>query len=91
MNVKNSGSLEPLFFTWLLDTLKLKYMCNRKWGEKVNAKMGRPTNNPRVIQTRIRMSEEEAEMLEECAKALNTTKTEVIINGIKKVYADIKK
>lgn len=57
----------------------------------MNARMGRPTNNPRVIQTRIRMSEEEAEMLEECAKALNTTKTEVIITGIKKVYAEIKK
>ena len=66
-------------------------MCNRKWGEIVNAKMGRPTSNPRVIQTRIRMSEEEAAMLEECAKALNTTKTEIVITGIKKVYASIKK
>lgn len=57
----------------------------------MNAKMGRPTNNPRVIQTRIRMSEAEAAMLEECAKALNKTKTEIVITGIKKVYADIKK
>lgn len=57
----------------------------------MNAKMGRPTNNPRVVQTRIRMSEEEAQMLEECAKSLNTTKTEIVIIGIKKVYADIKK
>lgn len=53
--------------------------------------MGRPTNNPRIIQTRIRMSADEANMLEECAKILNTTKTEVVIMGIKKVYADIKK
>lgn len=57
----------------------------------MNAKMGRPTNNPRVVQTRIRMTEEEARMLEECAKSLNTTKTEIVISGIKKVYADIKK
>jgi hypothetical protein len=57
----------------------------------VNAKMGRPTNNPRVIQTRIRMSEEEARMLNECAEKLNTTKTEVVIMGIKKVHADLKK
>lgn len=57
----------------------------------MNAKMGRPTNNPRIIQTRIRMSADEANMLEECAKILNTTKTEVVIMGIKKVYADIKK
>lgn len=57
----------------------------------MNAKMGRPTKNPRIIQTRIRMSNDEASMLEECAKILNTTKTEVVIMGIKKVYADIKK
>lgn len=57
----------------------------------MNAKMGRPTNNPRVIQTRIRMTEAEAAMLEECAKVLNKTKTEIVIAGIKKVYADIKK
>ena len=57
----------------------------------MNAKMGRPTNNPRVVQTRIRMSEDEAQMLNECAEKLNTTKTEVVIMGIKKVYADIKK
>jgi hypothetical protein len=37
------------------------------------------------------MTEEEARMLEECAKSLNTTKTEIVISGIKKVYADIKK
>ena len=57
----------------------------------MNAKMGRPTNNPRVVQTRIRMSIDEAQMLNECAEKLNITKTEVVIMGIKKVYADIKK
>ena len=57
----------------------------------MNAKLGRPTNNPRIIQTRIRMSEDEARMLNECAEKLNTTKTEVVIMGIKKVHADLKK
>ena len=53
--------------------------------------MGRPTNNPRIVQTRIRMSVDEAQMLNECAEKLNITKTEVVIMGIKKVYAGIKK
>ena len=57
----------------------------------MNAKMGRPTNNPRIVQTRIRMSVDEAQMLNECAEKLNITKTEVVIMGIKKVYAGIKK
>lgn len=57
----------------------------------MNAKIGRPTDNPRTIQTRIRMNENEAAMLNECASILNVTKTDVIVMGIKKVYADIKK
>lgn len=55
------------------------------------ARKGRPTNNPRTVQTRIRMTQEEADMLNECANALQTTKTDVVIMGIRKVHADIKK
>lgn len=57
----------------------------------MGTKMGRPTNNPRNIQTRIRMNEDEAKMLNECASKLNITKTDVVIMGIKKVYAEINK
>lgn len=54
-------------------------------------KRGRPTDNPKVIQTRIRMSEEEAEMLRICSETLKKTKTDVVIMGIQKVYSEIKK
>ena len=57
----------------------------------MGTKIGRPTNNPRNIQTRIRMNENEAKMLSDCAKKLNVTKTDIIIMGIKKVYAEIEK
>ena len=52
-------------------------------------KMGRPTKNPKNIQTRIRMTEEQAKKLEFCAKEKNITKTDVIILGIEKVYQEI--
>ena len=56
------------------------------------AKIGRPpAKNPKDIQTRIRMTKKEANMLEECAKHFNTTKTEIVIRGIKQVYATISK
>lgn len=55
------------------------------------AKMGRPTDNPKIIQTRIRMTKDEADILKECADILGVTKTEVIIRGIRQVYANIKK
>lgn len=49
-------------------------------------RIGRPTNNPRTIQTRIRMTTHEADMLDECAKLLGTTKTDVIVKGIQVIY-----
>ncbi|WP_303997870.1 hypothetical protein [Megamonas hypermegale] len=54
-------------------------------------KMGRPTENPKIIQTRIRMTKDEADMLNECASELGKTKTDIIIMGIQKIYQEIKK
>lgn len=54
-------------------------------------KMGRPTENPKIIQTRIRMTKDEASMLNECAIKLGKTRTDIIIMGIQKVYQEIKK
>ena len=57
----------------------------------MGAKIGRPTDNPKNFQTKIRMTKEEYKMLEECVKLLNATKTEIIISGIKEVYKKAKK
>lgn len=53
-------------------------------------KMGRPTENPRTVQTRIRMNQQESEKLEYCAKKLNKSKTDIVVLGIEKVYSEIK-
>lgn len=53
-------------------------------------KKGRPTDNPRRIQTRIRMNENENDMLEFCSKKLGITKTDVMILGLRKVYEEQK-
>lgn len=57
---------------------------------EVTKKVGRPKGINKNIQTRIRMTEEEAEKLEYCAKEKNMTKTDVVILGIEKVYQEIK-
>ena len=57
----------------------------------MNAKMGRPTDSPKNTMIRVRMDEETVQLMDECAKELNTTRSEVIRTGIRKVYADIKK
>lgn len=55
-------------------------------------KIGRPVaENPKSIQMRIRLTVEENEMLTECAQILETTKSDVFIKGMHKVYDEIKK
>lgn len=55
-------------------------------------KAGRPpVENPRSIQMRIRLTQDESDMLKECATNLNTTQTNVVVMGIKKVYESTKK
>lgn len=54
-------------------------------------KLGRPTDNPKNIQARIRMTQDEADMLNKCAEKLNMTKTDVIVKGIKLVFESIKR
>lgn len=55
-------------------------------------KLGRPASeNPKNIQMRIRLTEEENRVLNECAEVLKTTKSDIFITGLHKVYAEIKK
>ena len=54
-------------------------------------KMGRPTDNPRTNNTRIRMSDEEVEKLNFCCKKTGMTKADVIRAGIQMVYEKIQK
>lgn len=75
----------PLDF-WIHITYIFKYSQNG--GGKMVAKKGRPTNNPRNIQVRIRMNKNEKEMLDSCSEKLGITKTEVIVLGLKKVYEE---
>ena len=52
---------------------------------------GRPTDNPKTLSTRIRLSEEDVRMLEFCAKETGLTKAEIIRQGIQEVYNKVKK
>lgn len=53
------------------------------------AKMGRPTDNPKTNQMRIRMSDEDVFMIEYCCNNTGLTKADVIRLGIKKVYEEL--
>ena len=51
---------------------------------------GRPTDNPKNLNTRIRLSDEDVQMLEFCAEKTGLTKSEIIRQGIREVYEKLK-
>lgn len=57
----------------------------------MNAKMGRPTNNPLVYQATVRLDEECKNILDEYCKQKQVGKNEAVRTGIKKLKDDIKK
>lgn len=57
----------------------------------MSPRTGRPTNNPKKHETRIRMSDEDILMLEYCSKVTGKSKSDIIREGIKAVYEKIKK
>lgn len=57
----------------------------------MSPRTGRPTDNPKKHETRIRMSEEDVNILEYCCKVTGKSKSDVIRDGIREVYAKIKK
>lgn len=54
-------------------------------------KMGRPTDDPKTLNTRVRLSENDVKMLEYCSEKTRLTKSEIIRRGIELVYNKIKK
>lgn len=56
----------------------------------MSPRTGRPTTDPKRHDTRIRMSDEDVEILEYCAKVTGMTKADIIRKGIRLVYEEIK-
>lgn len=50
-----------------------------------------PSKDPKKHETRIRMSDEDVEILEYCCRITGKSKADIIREGIREVYAKIKK
>lgn len=59
--------------------------------ESTKKKMGRPTENPKTRRLEIRLSDSEAKMLDDCAKKMGKSRTDVIMKGIAMVHEDLHK
>ncbi len=52
---------------------------------------GRPTDDPKILSTRVRLSHDDIQRLEYCARVTGKKKSEIIRQGIKEVYERLKK
>lgn len=50
-----------------------------------------PKENPRSVNLNIRISKDEAELIQECADTLEITRTDTIIKGVEMVKKEIDK
>ena len=54
-------------------------------------KMGRPTNNPKAVMFRVRLDDESVRKLDEAAKTLDVSRSEIVRQGISIVHGSLKK
>ena len=57
----------------------------------LSSKLGKPTNDPKILNTRIRLSAADVERLEFCAEKTGLNKSDIIRMGIQKVYEELAK
>lgn len=57
----------------------------------MSPRTGRPTTDPKVLSTRIRLSEQDIKLLDFCCAKTGKSKAEIIRMGIKEVYEKLKK
>ena len=57
----------------------------------MSPQVGRPTDDPKNLNTRIRLSESDVEKLIYCTEKLGIKRAEAIRMGIDKVYEELKK
>ena len=64
----------------------------KKRGDELSPRIGRPPkDNPRNINLNIRISKDEANLIQKCADELEMTRTDVIIKGVNLVEKELKK
>lgn len=52
----------------------------------MSPRTGRPTDNPKMKRLEIRMSDDEYRILDYCCRILGWTKSDVLREGLRKVY-----
>ena len=54
-------------------------------------KIGRPTDNPKNIDIKIRFDKDTVDKLEKCSEKMQITRAEVVRRGVGKMYDELEK
>lgn len=66
-------------------------MCTqKKGGDRLSPRTGRPTNNPKNEVIKVRATKKDREKLLYCCEKTGMTQYEVVMQGIDKVYNEIR-
>ena len=66
------------------------YICtDEREVMKMSPKTGRPTSNKKTERFEVRMTPDEAQLLQECAERLEVSRTDVINKGVRLVKAEL--
>ena len=57
----------------------------------MSPRTGRPTSNKKTERLEIRLAPDELALMQECADRLGTSKTEVVLKGVRLVKAELDK
>lgn len=57
----------------------------------MSPRTGRPTNNPKVTEIKVRATKDDKEKLLYCCSVTGKTQYEIVMEGIDKVYKELKK
>ena len=73
-----------------VSTIVIIYLWIQIGGDSLSPK-GRPTDDPKTLNTRIRLSEDDVQRLKYCVEMTGMKKSEIIRQGIKEIYDRLKK
>lgn len=57
----------------------------------MGSRIGRPTNNPKTTEIKVRATEDDKQKLKFCCEKTGMTQYQVVMKGINRLYEELKK
>lgn len=72
-------------------TLKYYICVSKKGGDKLGSQRGRPTDNPKMTEIKVRATYEDKRKLQYCCNQTGKTQYQIVMEGIDRIYEELEK